>query len=113
MVDGASSARPQRQFVPTQLTLPAGAWVRVRVNQMLSSDHNQAGDAFIASLLDPLVVNGLVFAQRGQIIFGHVAETQKAGRVKGNSRLGVELTEISLVDGSMSIKPTCCYCRVF
>ena len=88
-----------RESVPAQLTLPAGAWIRVRVNQMLSSDHNQAGDSFSASLMEPLVVNGLVVARRGQTIAGRVVDAQKAGRVKGTSRLGVELSEISLVDG--------------
>ena len=87
------------ESVPAQLTIPAGAWIRVRVNQMLSSDRNQPGDSFTAALIEPLVVNGLVVARRGQTIAGRVVEAQKAGRVKGTSRLGVELTEISLVDG--------------
>ena len=93
-----SEASPH-EAVPAQLTIPAGAWIRVRVNQMLSSDRSQSGDAFSASLLEPLVVNGIVVARRGQTIVGRIAEAQKAGRVKGTSRLSVELTEISLVDG--------------
>jgi hypothetical protein len=73
--------------------------VTVRVNQLLSSDHNQAGDAFSASLVNPVVVNGIVVADRGQTIQGRVSEAQKAGRVSGTSRLGVELTDLSLIDG--------------
>ncbi len=88
-----------RESVPAQLTLPAGAWIRVRVNQTISSDHNQPGDSFTTTLLEPLVVNGLVVARRGQIVSGRVAQAHKAGRVKGTSLLAVELTEISLVDG--------------
>src|SRR5580700_6820958 len=30
---------------PSQLTIPAGTWVTIRVNEPLSSDRNQAGDA--------------------------------------------------------------------
>src|SRR2546425_2735041 len=85
--------------LPSQLILPAGAWIAVWVNQPLSSDQNQPGEAFTATLVQPLVVDGLVIARRGQTIGGRVAEAQKAGRVKGTSRLGLELTEISLVDG--------------
>src|SRR2546426_9037832 len=85
--------------LPSQLILPAGTWIVVRVNQPLSSDRNQPGEAFTATLVQPLVVNGLVIARRGQTIGGRVAEAQKAGRVKGTSRLGLELTEISVVDG--------------
>ena len=84
---------------PSQLILPAGTWITVRVNQPLSSDQNQPGDSFTATLAQPLVVEGLVIARRGQTVRGRIAEAQKAGRAKGTSRLGLELTEISIVDG--------------
>ncbi len=84
---------------PAQFTIPAGTWITARVNDVLSSEYNQAGDAFTATLAQPLVVNGLVVARRGQTIGGRVSDVQKSGRVKGLSRLGVELTELTLVDG--------------
>ena len=92
---------PSQQFgpPPPQLTIKPGTFVTVRVNQPLSSDHNQPGDAFTATLVRPLVIDGVVVAQRGQIIAGRVAEAQKAGRVEGVSRLAVQLTELTLVDG--------------
>ncbi len=89
----------QSQMPPSQLTVPAGTYLTVRVNQLLSSDRNQTGDAFSASLVQPLVVNGVVVAQPGQIIAGRVAEAQKAGHIEGVARLGIELTDITLVDG--------------
>lgn len=87
------------QPVPPQLTLKPGTFVTVRINQVLSSDRNQPGDAFTATLVRPVVVNGVVVAQRGQTIGGRVAEAKKAGRVEGVSRLGVQLTDLTLVDG--------------
>jgi hypothetical protein len=90
---------PPNYAVPPQLTIKAGTFVTVRVDQPLSSDHNQAGDAFSATLVQPVVVDGVVVAQRGQTIGGRVSEAQKAGRVEGVARLGVELTELTLVDG--------------
>ena len=89
----------QRSVVGPQLILPAGSWVTVSVNQPISTDHNQPGDAFTATLAQPLVAEGLVIAQRGQTVAGRVVESQKSGRVKGTSRLVIELTELSLVDG--------------
>jgi hypothetical protein len=71
----------------------------VRVNQPLSSDHSQPGDAFTATLERPIVVDGVVVAQRGQIVGGSVAEARKAGRAEGLSRLAVQLTDLTLVDG--------------
>jgi hypothetical protein len=47
----------------------------------------------------PLVADGVVVAQRGQLIGGRVAEAQKAGRVTGVSHLAVQLTDLTLVDG--------------
>jgi hypothetical protein len=84
---------------PSRLRLQAGTFVTVRVDQMLSSDKNQAGDTFSATLTRPLVADGVVIAQRGQIIGGRVAEAQKAGRVTGVSHLAVQLTDLTLVDG--------------
>jgi hypothetical protein len=85
--------------VAGQLTLPAGTWLTVRIEQELSSDRSLKGDAFTASLVQPLIANGVVVAMRGQMVGGQVVEAEKAGRAKGTSRLGVALTELSLVDG--------------
>lgn len=54
---------------------------------------------FSATLASPVVVDGVVVAQRGQMVAGRVVEVQKAGRVEGVSRLGIELTELTLADG--------------
>ena len=87
-------------FAQQRFSLPAGSWVSVRLDQVLSSDHNQAGDSFTATLSQPLIANGIVVARRGQTVAGRVVEANKGGRVKGTSRLGIEIVELSLVDGS-------------
>jgi hypothetical protein len=84
---------------PATLTLPAGTWLTVRITNPLSSDHNQPGDAFSAVLVQPVIAQGLVVAHRGQTVAGRVAVAEKAGRVSGMSKLGIELTELGLVDG--------------
>ncbi len=84
---------------PSPLVLSAGTWITVRVNETLSSDHNRAGDQFSATLSQPLVVDGYVVARRGQTVAGRVTDAVKAGRIRGTSKLGLELTDISFVDG--------------
>ena len=74
----------------------------MRINEPLSSDHNQVGDRFTGVLDQPIVVNGWVVARRGQTVMGQVKSVQKAGRVKGVSQLGVELTDLTLVDGQQA-----------
>ncbi len=94
----APLAQPTQQ-VPGTLTVPAGTILLIRINDYLSSDRNQIGDQFTAVLENPLVVNGWVVARRGQVIVGHVKDARKAGRIKGTSELGVELTDLTVVDG--------------
>src|SRR5271163_3815247 len=85
--------------VPAHLTMKPGTYVTVRINQPLSSDKNQTGDAFTATLSRPVVVDGVVVAGPGQVVAGRVSEAQKAGHGQGNSRLGLQLTSLTLVDG--------------
>src|SRR5215469_6562264 len=90
---------PRRQAVPSSFTIPEGTVIFARLNEPLSSDRNHAGDGFTATLDRPIVVDGWVVARRGQTILGSVNAAQKAGRVKGVSQLGLELTDITAVDG--------------
>jgi hypothetical protein len=85
--------------VPSQITIPAGTFLTVRVDQFLSSDKNQAGDSFSATLARPLVTNGLIIARRGQTLGGKVVDAKKAGRVKGVSHLQITLNSLTLADG--------------
>lgn len=104
---GAPPAEPQGPVttqapppqLPSNVTLPANTWVTIRVNEPISSDHSQPGDAFTGTLAEPIVANGLVIARRGQLVTGVVTEAKKAGRVEGTSRLKLELTGVALVDG--------------
>jgi hypothetical protein len=85
--------------LPAEVTLPPGTYVTARINQPLTSDHNLVGDTFSATLIQPLVVDGIVVAQRGQTVYGRVSEAEKAHSDKP-SRLGLELTGITLADGT-------------
>jgi len=96
---GAPEAPQEPAALPSKLTVPSGTIITVRVSQLLSSDHNQAGDSFHAELQQPVVVDGWVVSRRGQTVLGRVAVAQKAGRVKGVSQLGVELSYLVFVDG--------------
>jgi len=90
---------PAAPALPAQLTLKAGTFITVRANQVLSSDRNHVGDLFTASLLRPIVVDGFVIAHPGQTIAGQVADAKKSGLANGKSRLGIQLTNLTLADG--------------
>ncbi len=90
---------PASANIPPQLTIKPGTYVTVRLNNVLSSNKNQAGDAFSATLVRPVVVDGVVVAQRGQTLGGRISEAQKAGKVSGVSRLGLQLIDLPIADG--------------
>ena len=52
--------------LPNAVVIKPGTYVTVRVDQPLSSDHNQQNDFFSATLAQPIVVDGIVVAQSGQ-----------------------------------------------
>ena len=87
--------------VPDPLTIPAGTVIQVRTTDWLSSDKNHKGDQFIGSLASPIIVNGWVIARRGQNVNGQVTDAQRAGRVKGVSKLQLDLNQLTMVDGQL------------
>src|SRR5262249_18359104 len=93
---------PPSYGLPPQLTIPGGTFIQARVSQPLSSDHNQQGDIFSATLAQPIVVNGIVVANRGQMVTGRVVEAVKAGRVQGVSHLGLQVIGLTLADGTQA-----------
>ena len=84
---------------PARINLAPGTWIKVHIDRVLSSDHNHAGDVFTGVLAQPIIVNGFVIAHRGQNVTGRVSDAMKAGRVKGTSQLGLEITELAIADG--------------
>jgi hypothetical protein len=99
--NGQQNAPQDNYTVPDSLTLATGALVQVRTTGWLSSDGNKVGDNVILTLDQPLVVDGLVVARRGQTVIGRVAAAERAGRVKGVSKLAVSLSQLTLVDGQL------------
>jgi len=95
----AAMANRPAYGLPPQVTLRPGTYVTVRTEQTLSSDHNQPGDTFIGSLAQPVVVDGVVVAQRNQMVYGRVAEAEHS-RGDHPSRLALELTSMTLADGT-------------
>jgi hypothetical protein len=68
--------------------------IPVRLLDSLSSERNQAGDAFAATLDHELVANGFVVAERGARVEGRVTAADRSGR-----RLSLELSFVHTSDG--------------
>lgn len=90
-------APPKRE--PRTVTVPAGTLVTVRLRDTLSTERHSTHDAFFATLDAPLIVEGLVIAERGAMVRGRVVEATGSGRVKGRAALVLQLDELTTSDG--------------
>jgi hypothetical protein len=84
---------------PRIVTLPAGQRLTVRLDNTLSTSRNRVDDTFFATLDEPVIVGGLIIADKGARLEGRVVESEQAGRVKGLARLVCELTRMHTDDG--------------
>jgi hypothetical protein len=97
-------SKPAASTVPaapvyTTYTLPSGSSVRVRTTSTLSSKTANTGSTFAASLVEPLIVDGRVIAERGANVVGRVVNVDDGGRVKGKAYLEVAVSSLELVNG--------------
>ncbi len=76
------------------VTIPAGTRISVRTIDGIDSTKNQAGDRFLASLEEPLTVDGDVIVAKGADVYGRLAESKQSGTFAGRSQLRLELTGI-------------------
>jgi hypothetical protein len=95
----AVQATPPPPPQPHTVTLAEGTTLAIRLNEKLSTDHNYSGDAFRATLDQPIIVDGFIIADRGAKVLGKIVKAQKPGKFEGNAELALTLTEISTTDG--------------
>jgi hypothetical protein len=71
----------------------------VRLGETVSTERSRSGDSFSATLDQPLVVDGLVIAEKGARATGRIVDATEAGRVKGLAHLSLELASLMSSDG--------------
>jgi hypothetical protein len=83
---------------PRSVTVASGTLITVRLGETVSTERNRQGDSFAATLDEPLVIDGLVIAEKGARANGRIVNLVEAGRVKGLARLSLELTSVMTSD---------------
>jgi hypothetical protein len=84
--------------VPHVVTLAAGTNLSVRIGETVSSARNQPGDSFLATLTQPLVIDGFIIAERGARVEGRVVDAAPAGRGRGASHIAVSVVRVATSD---------------
>ena len=97
--------KPSHEAVPTErrqpatVTIPAGTMITVRLRDTLRASRASTDDPFHATLDQPIIIDGMVLAERGTPQRGRVIEAVPAGRLKGRASLALELTQLKTSDG--------------
>lgn len=78
------------------MILTAGTRLPVRIGETITSRSHLPGDTFLATLDQPLVIDGFIIAERGARLEGRVVD---APANQGKARFGIELSRLSTSDG--------------
>ena len=85
---------PSPQPATTQVTIPAGTDVYIRMIDSIDSEQAHPNETFRASLDKPIVVDGQTIIPARSDVFVKVVEVQSAGKLSGTSELKVELDKL-------------------
>lgn len=98
-------ADPQPRTVTR--TVPTGTTVAIRMNDELSTETSQAGDAFTATLRDPIVdADGVVLVPAGATVRGRVTAVAPSERVGQTAALKLAFEAISFGGESYPLQAT-------
>jgi hypothetical protein len=98
IIAAAPAPAPVEKPKPEPIVVPSGTVLTVRTSQDLSSKTSQAGQIFLATLAQPITVQGRPALPQGATVNGKVVNAKAKGKVKGQGELTLALTSISLRD---------------
>ncbi len=81
---------------PEPVVIPAGTALTIRTGTVLGSEKSQTGDAFPATLAEPIEIGGKVVVPEGADVTGKVVDAKKKGKIKGEARLELTLVSFSV-----------------
>ena len=89
---------------PEPIVVPAGTVLTVITGQSLSSKTSTAGQAFVATLAQPVGAGGRTALPKGATVSGTVVTAKAKGKIKGEGQLDLVLTSISVRGRTYPIK---------
>src|SRR5262245_34566391 len=68
--------KPEPKAVISKVVIPSGTHFRVALIDAVSSDKSHPGDSFMASLAEPIAVDGKTVLEKGTIVHGRVVDAK-------------------------------------
>jgi hypothetical protein len=100
----AAAPPPVQKPKPEPIVVPAGTTLTITTSQELNSKTSQAGQTFIATLAQPISVQGRRALPKGATVSGSVVSAKAKGKIKGEGELSVTLTSISVQEHTYEIR---------
>jgi serine/threonine protein kinase len=91
-----------------RITIPEGTSLSAQLEDSLSSETAEAGEAFVAHTTKPISIEGHEALAAGARIEGHVAHAESAGKVSGTGEITLEFDRIVTPDGfelALAVEP--------
>lgn len=98
----APAAAPQAA-ASGAVTVPAGTLLLVRMVDTVATNKTKTGAKFSTKLEYDLIVDEVVVAKAGTVLYGKVHEATQAKRARGQSTLDLRLVQISTKSGQVAI----------
>jgi hypothetical protein len=89
---------------PPPIEVPVGKVLTVTLDQTINSKVANNGDAFAASLAEPVTVDANIVLPAGTKVRGTIVTAQSAGKFKGNALLQLTLDSVNVNGASYSIQ---------
>jgi hypothetical protein len=100
----AAAPPPVEKPKPQPIVVPSGTVLTVITSQGLSSKTSQAGQTFLATLAQPISVEGRPALPKGATVSGKVVSAKAKGKIKGEGELTLALMSISIADHTYPIQ---------
>jgi hypothetical protein len=100
---GGAARPPETALARSTLTIPQGQRISIRTTTALSTKSVKTGDAFTATLAQPIMAGETVIAPKGAQVDGVVTESDPGGRVKGRATIAVRLTRLHIPGDRVAI----------
>ena len=100
----AAAPPPMPKPKPQPLVVPSGTVLTVITSQALSSKTSQAGQTFLATLAQPMSVDGKPALPKGATVSGTVVSAKAKGKIKGQGELSLALTSVSVANHTYPIQ---------
>jgi hypothetical protein len=98
------SAASQAPPPPASVDLPAGARIRVRLDEDLGSKISRPGESFSATVAEDVVVNGQTVIARDSRADGTVIDAKALGHIKGGAYLSIRIDRVHTNWGSYPVE---------